>query len=51
VAKTNLFRSGDMVNTQHGKGVIIKNCPDFKYWQVKINNRLKQIHYSEMELI
>lgn len=52
MAKTNLFTTGDLVNTKYGVGTIIKNCFNFMFWEVDIENiGIKKIKYTEIELV
>lgn len=51
MAKTNLFQKGDLVTTEYGPGVIIKNCAECEFWQINIAEvGSKKLHYTKIEL-
>ena len=51
MAKTNLFKLGDLVETPNGRGIIVKNCAyNYRFWDVEINERVYSFPFGLLEL-
>ena len=50
-AKSNLFKPGDEVITEYGNGVVVRNCHNFRFWEVKIKDGgTYEIPFTRLEL-
>lgn len=50
MAKTNMFKQGDLVTYEGKVGTVLRNDRDFRYWVVELQDCTRILHYEDLQL-
>jgi hypothetical protein len=50
MAKTNMFKQGDLVTYEGKVGTVLQNDRDFRYWVVEFKDCTRILHYEALQL-